>query len=355
MRLRYLVPALAFSATTCPLFAVEISKNLVIDGYVDTVLGVTSNKDDTAADFSAAAQLEPIYRLSDKVKASMELYRPDDEAIRGAGPDIELQQAKIDVELFSNKDVKVSGTMGKFEAWIGLEGYDAPDLSRVNFSQFSQIMTAGPVTGVGIGATVPMRSGEDEYIRADLFVVENGVYNGVYGFGDGRQDNDRMAIGGDLTGSVKFFDCKLMLDADVTYDMHATNSATSKGKDVFGIDFNGTFNLPKSLPLMFGFDVGWIDYDDASAFGVMGMVGYDTTSTFESIGLGGFDSKVTLMADYVDPNDEVKKDQVLEVAAAFLTNPVKGFGINLEVRYLDYQDNDMDDIGVFLEMLAVIP
>jgi hypothetical protein len=332
MSLRYIVPALGAVALAAPAaHAVDVG-GLTINGYVDTILNVTVTDvghDDTAIDFTGAAQLEIGYKIGDKVEANVEVFWTDNSTST-------LQQAYVSYAV----DDQLSLTMGLFHNWIGWEGLDAPDLYRINNSNMFAGRTwwGNDVTGLAVNYAV-----SDELNVA--FYLTDGVFTPISA---GRPD-EAIAIG--INANYTMADVGVF-DVDLTYDQKAGGvTAPSKPDDFLLFDVNAEINaLRESDGLLLAGDIFYADWDTDSAMGIMVMGNYDLKDALP------VPASVTLMIDYFELDKAANSDE-LEVAIALLTNPTSdsNFGVNVELAYVDVGATTGDKIGLYFEALAVIP
>jgi hypothetical protein len=356
MSLRYIVPTLGILACTAGVTqAAEIGGGVTLNGYVDTVLEITSAQDNaiglansgstvvpageteasnTIVDFSAAAQLEIGYTIGD-VSANVELYLMDDDTI-----DLEQAYVKWDV-----KPGQAYVKMGLMETGLGFEANDAPGLYRVNVSQlgfFQPQQTAGVTVGFKAN---DMFSGAvtlcDNILpegtlmakgNADLAILLQGMFN-VEGVGEFK--------------------------AEFGYDMGAGMDDVGEQDDAMVVDLSGLITAMKDSNMVFGFDINYWSLGEISTMGFLAMANYKFTTDTPMA--------ATLMVDYVDIDmGDISDDDdtTIEIAVALLTQPTKeeNVGLNVEFRYIMRDQtlggadvDDIDEFGIFVELLAVIP
>lgn len=384
MRLNYIVPTLGLlAASATPVaMAADVGGGLTINGYVDTILELTSldegiapaspvdptAEDDTIIDFSAAPQLEIGYRIGEDITANVELYWPDFGASAGVTFPV-VEQAKI---MWQTSDT-VSVTIGRMHNHLGLEGKDAPELFRVNNSILFGDGNAGTdhggvsfvgndVTGIGVGIKA------SDQVSVGIYLVDS-YYDDVFDAEDGLDDLKEQAdfaVGVGIDFKVEGIGS---FAANLAYDIAASISddATDSG-DVLAFEVNGIIDmLREDQGLLFGFDLIYRDIDWASSYGLMLMANYDFKTDTPMA--------ATFMLTYVEPNDTEAgdptgghaagdDDENMEIAIALLTQPTRdaNFGLNLELRYISRGDlglagpaADRNEIGIFAEALAVIP
>lgn len=327
MSLRHVVPTLGLvAATALPLSAADIG-GLSINGYVDSVLAIEDGDlvgDDTVIAFSAEAKLEIGYAVSDVVSAVMSLrmgesFLEEDISLSG----IELEEAYINWQIAP----EVSLTMGRFHNWLGWEGVDATELYRVNTSIVDQTFNGNIVTGLGVG----FEATED--LRFGLYIV-NDVYDSQAGTG---QETDDLAIAVDGLFRVEGIGS---FGGSFTFQM--------EDEDIMAVNVWAEIDaLREDMGLLFAADLHYWSQDDIDMIGamIMGNMKFDAQ----------FPMSATAMFSYINVDNGNDQDW-FEFAAALLTNPTndENFSVNLEVRYVDMDDDD-DAIGVYLEMLAIIP
>lgn len=351
MSLRYLVPAMGLLACSVPLSAETVGK-LTIDGYVDTVFSLSSYDPGTKgsdtnsnAGFVAGADIDVAYTLSDKVSARIELNETSHKTGHTA---TDLQEAYVSWNFTDPKSNGVQAGMkaGRFHSWIGFEGNDAPELWRVNTSIVSKGAAGGKADVTGLGVSVEPMKTEDMSFCAGLYIV-NGIYNA------GIKDETDADLGYALRGSFMMKDM-FKADLSLNYEPGIATDDKGEGSDAFGVDLYASIDaLKKSLDLEFGLEVNYLDLDTYAAMGILLAGKYNISK--EAL---GFASSVSLMIGYVDPNDDSDiDDEMMEIAVAYCTTPVEKVGANVEVRYMDTAkgDDNATDIGLFLELLAVMP
>jgi hypothetical protein len=356
--------------TIAPSMAADVG-GLNVAGYVDTILAFSSadkdvaiggEDDDTIIEFSAAAQLEVGYQIGDAVSANMEIYFTEDDGDSDTN-EVELQQAYVSWAVSE----QVSLVMGKFHNWIGWEGLDAPELYRVNNSyMYAGGYQAGndPVWSggylniwgddvTGLGAIIT----PSEQIEIGIFAVNYIFYDGDLGATltppvtpAEPRSTDSLSFGAYVTytmDGVGYFDFDLSLGIDETQDDSA--SAAS----IFQIDLNGEIDmLREDNGLLFAYDINYTDYDLAAAMGILLLANYALpTETPMSL---------TASINYFDPVDDddvAEDDEGMEFAVALLANPTddENFSTNLELQYISRSGDDLNELVIFVEALAVIP
>lgn len=370
MSLRYIVPSLGLIACAAGTATAADVGGLTINGYVDTVLEISSIDDDlrgikdgtvatvnddeaanVVIDWSAAAQLEVGYAIGD-VNANIEVYWED-------GGDVILEQAYADWMVNEQFDIK----MGRFHSGIGWEEYDAPDLNRINMSILeANGLLGNDLDGVRAGFKANDMFGGgltfadaiyDQYVWPLFVDVVTGAGGTIAA--DAVKDNDEFAVLADakvVAEGIGTFKGTLAFDMGNGYDLEEGES-----DDVLGIDVNGTIDaLTESQGMTFGFDLNYTSAGWADFMGIL-ATGMYTINDMASVSLTiGYVS-----IDVDDPVDESASE--MEIAVALLTMPTQdeNFALNVEGRYIsrDYEDltgsDDLNEFGVFLEMIAQIP
>lgn len=360
MSLRYLVPSLGLLACTAGFATAADVGGLSINGYVDSTLAFESLGDDlvvagtragvhkskaadgsnTVIDFASSAQLEVGYKVGD-VKANIELYYTE------AG--VALEQAYVNWAV--SKD-EVNIKMGRMDNGLGLEGMDKPELYRVNWSN---MFLSGILGGSGV-PTLAKSTASSMFIDGVQVGFKAGQISGAVGIADGvyqpmvGKDNTSLA----LMGTVKFVQEKVIsIKGSLVYDMDAGVDDSGEETGVFALDLVAESDVVKDLKL--AGELTYVNYGEPSAIGFLAMANYKLPT--------GVPMSVTGMLDYLmmDSGDETGSE--LEIAVALLANPTKedNFATNLEARFIsrDLEDlgggEDMDEFGIFFEMVAVIP
>ncbi|MFW5698935.1 MAG: hypothetical protein ACOCYN_03690 [Planctomycetota bacterium] len=378
MSLRYIVPSLGILACSAgAVQAAEIGSGVTLDGYVDTILEITSADEnalgfstnaggttpppgepeasDTVADFSAGAQLEFGYSIGD-VSAKLELYYTADRDVDGL--DVEQAWAQWDF-----KPDQAYFKMGHMEVGLGFEATDAPGLYRINTSQLRQMLQPQQTTGGSVGfkandnfsGAVTLCDGLAQPLP-DAWGLDEMDPPSI---GEAAKDNADIAL--ILQGMYKMEDIG-EFEAALVYDMGAMGATVDgalEQDDALAIDVNGLITAMEESNLAFGFDLSYWSLGEVTAYGAMAMANYTFATDTPMAG--------TLMLDYVsvDAGDANPGDDdmfnVFEVAAALLTQPTneENVALNFELRYLmrdaDAEVEDVDEIGVFVELLAIIP
>lgn len=335
-----LVPALkalALSATaTAGLSAADVG-GLTIGGFVDTWLEIVSygedaapavdnnnEPDDLEVDFVAEVELQVGYKIGSNIAAQIDLEYYGD-----GGYDLET--ATITWQINDT----VSLMMGEFVDWLGWEAADAPGRYRVNRSILVNENYYGTktVTGAGVGIAASDK-------------VKVGIYITDHIYGETGKELADLALGGDLSVDLEGYG---NVNFEFGYDINAAPSmGGAVDESIMGVGVNTTFTGMEKLVL--GGEFHYLDYELASKYGFMAMANYK----FQD------DMSGTLMIAYAEPNDDADDDNIMEVTAALLTNPTKdaNFALNFEVSYItpdSASDADLDTLGIYVEMLAVIP
>jgi len=350
--LRYIVPTLGLvSFTAVPAMAAEVG-DLTIDGYVDSVLEISDGDDaargadsDVTIDFAAAAQLEVGYDIGDDVSANVELFWEDDDDGTNA-TDTELEQAYISWAI----NEQFSIVSGKFHNSIGWEALDAPGLYRVNNSHMydswgaldSGFEASWGVDTTGAGVVVDAT----EEVEIGFFIVD-GIYAEDGKGTDALGFNAYATV--DLEG-IGVFDLDLMFGQEEAGAFGVAAAAGADPEDVFGIDLNGEIDsLREDQGLLFAFDFNYVDYDEATGFGLLAMANYALPTEVPA--------SVSLFLNYVEPDDDTDDDESLEIALALLSNPTdnENFSLNAELAFISRELDDGDEFGFFVEALAVVP
>ncbi len=396
MSLRYIVPSLGILACSAgAVQAAEIGSGVTLDGYVDTILEITSADEnalgfstnaggttpppgepeasDTVADFFAGAQLEFGYSIGD-VSAKLELYYTADRNFDGL--DVEQAWAQWDF-----KPDQAYLKMGHMEVGLGLEATDAPGLYRINTSQLRQMLQPQQTTGGSIGfkaneyfsGAVTLCDGLAQPLSSAWGLVDDIPITGEpdldlnqaltgsdplgrAALGEGVKDNADIAL---LVQGMYKMENIGEFEGTLVYDMGAAVDDEGEQDDALGIDVNGLITAMEESNLAFGFDLSYWSLGEVTAYGAMAMANYTFATDTPMAG--------TLMLDYVmvdagdlNPGDD-DAFSVFEVAAALLTQPTneENVALNFELRYLmrdaDADVEDVDEIGVFVELLAIIP
>jgi len=348
------------------------------------------------ADFSAAAELQVSWDITEDVRAYFDIEWTDADTTA-------LENAYVHWTFAPGWHVM----MGEYLDWLNWEGQDAPDLYRINQSNIKTFAGVYNTVGGNVGWG-------NENVQVALHVVDTiwgdplGVKDGddlagglVFTAGDSVTDDfswkirtsvnvDRNAtVGQDALDEV--FDFQVLFPALLGVASPATAQqhlffADSYREDLYGFNVWGQIQAGGLLTAL---DFIYLDYDVAEAMGVMWMANYALPSE-----VAPFPMSWTFMASYIDPNTEDREvEQIvalpgggavtitdyvrmngqdaeeLELALAYLTNPAGSdkFGVNFELRYIMRDDidhpltsidatiDDRDEISLFVEFLAVIP
>jgi len=322
MRLRHIVPTLGLVATAISAQAVEAAPGLTIGGFVDATLEFVTNPGyngdaDANIDFQAEAELRVGYAVSEKVQLQIdyEVYDNGDDAI---------EQAYVAWGVADN----VTLMMGKWEGLIGYEAWDAPDLFRINTSPVFDLNGVCPV-----GLDVNFKANEN--LSVDVYLVD-GVYV------QDQVNSDMLGVGASLTYKAETF----LLDLDIAIDPEGTG-AGDDAEAILGVNLSGEYTGMEKLTV-FG-DFAYRDFDAGSLFGIMAGGNYQFSDKMSA----------TLMVSFLSYDEEIEDPAFpeMEVALALLTMPTgdQNFGLNFELEYNSAVDMDDDEVGFYVEMLAVIP
>lgn len=326
MRCRYLVPTLGLMAFAGSASAAELGGGLTIGGFVDSILTFEDRDgdEDATIDFWSGAVVQTSAAIGDDVALQIDLQYDGDST------DVQLRQA------YSTWAVTEQITLqfGKSISWIGWQAAYAPGLYRINVTPYVGDFYGNDTTGVW-GIITPT-----EMVTITLAVVDD-----IYGT---KSESDSLAFGGEISADIEGFgNAQLELQFDPSgadyYD-----PAAEPDEAAFSVVAHATGDqLVENLLL--GAEFALADYDTAASMAFMLMGNYTLGTDIPM--------SVTGMASYWDPNDDADDDEVIEIAVALLTNPTNdsNFAINVEVAYEDYELDDDDTIGVYLEALAVIP
>ena len=329
------------SLATASLAAIERGP-LFIGGYAEAVgngvyndLGVAKwggSSDAVTSDVSGAAQLDVDVVLGTQVYGRGEIFATDENVV--------LEEALVGWQI----DATWSIHLGRFETFIGWEGLDAPDLTRVNFhnaGQESEVISF--LDGVTVRAVVTDDAAIGLYVAEQILDL-SGRVDGV--LADGRGD---LGYGIEMTYLLD--DNESYLDFDAALDTYSTGGGD--GLDVAAsINVNFQHNLV-SMPLAWYGEINYTYWNNdgtaakANASSVWAMLGTSFKMTPHLVG--------TLMADWINPSTEAVDDDEVELAAALLTHPTANehFALNFEAAYIHgYKDNS---VGLFLELLAIMP
>jgi hypothetical protein len=315
----------AIALTAAPAAAVDVGGGLEIGGFVDSILqykDVDVNPD-AIVDFATSVELQVGYSVGEAVSAQIDLEFAD------TSVEVNVEQAYINWVINDSVDL----TMGRFESYVGWEAIDAPGLWRVNNSLVYGLTGNTSLDGLAINFT-----GSDDMagLSASVFVADS-----------------ILAEAGKLTNQLSF-------GVDVTYAMEdmgvfgldfAYDSNESDNNLLFGLNAEIT-KLSADMGLTFAIDFEYTTIGDVDAtYGILGAVKYDLSKATEL----SFPMAVSLMVDTV--MDQEADTTNTEIAVALLTNPTSedNFGVNLEIQYVDYENDDDDTMGVYLEWLAVLP
>lgn len=367
-------------------------------GQISTFALMPNAESGSVADFAASAEIEVTWNISDTVAAQTDI-RWDD------ANNFSVQEAFVSWDFAEGFNLQA----GKYVNWLGWEAADPTGLYRVNTSLVAQSSLGVDVTGANVYWT-PVDN-DDIMFTVGAHIVDT-IYGDPYGIKDG---ND---LGFGLDATLDFVDAvtlglDLMLDKNATYSKSAVDDAFQSAsitpaltggpvppggyagalwanpdgwrEDVFGIGLNVEVDaLRNSTGLLFAGDLQVIDYDLASSLALMGMVNWQFHPNMSG----------TFMASYLDANDEDssvtivpgpnpgdvweywqyngENDEQIQLALALLTNPTGSeyFAANFELQYTIRDDLDVapggslydlgkfekrNDIGFFVELLAVIP
>jgi len=323
MHLRTIVPTLGLATAAIGCASAFEVGNVTVGGYVDAIASVVDNTGyadvDPDVNFAGYHQLQVGALIGDRAKAQVDVEFDVDSDVTNVG----LQQAYV---AFQATDM-VTLQLGKWEGLIGYEAWDATGLYRVNTSP---VFDLNGVLVEGLNVNIAA----NEELTIDLYIAD-GVYS------DEQVQSDAVGLGANLTYATETY----TFDVDLGMDMAATGTA-DENDPLIGINLSGDYSGVDKLTV-FG-DFAYRAYEAFNQMGV--MVGGNYQFVENASG--------TLMISYVEQNDEVDDDEIMEVAVAVLTTPTgnENFGINYELEYNTIAtDGAEDQVGAFVEFLAVIP
>lgn len=335
------------------LAGVEIHPQLSIDGYLDAVFEASqiddaelaqraSTDDDvidsggsTILDSDGVFQLEPQWRVGDDITGAAQL-RYAFESDSWSVPETWVTWRVLPW---------VAVTVGRFDNGIGWETDDAPDRDRVNPS----VLHNSGLWGTDLsGARIHVTPDPDGAFSYRAWIADT-VFDGAYGT---VATDEKLAYGAELVYIEH--DIGLTTDLDLAVELDATSDVNGELSNAFAFALDLSWAGlpgPNDQPrLRTAFGLSYVDFNRAAAYGLY----TSTTVQFER-------AAITLMTDYVEPNDDDRQggrdDEALEVAVAVLTQPsaASGFSFNGELRYIHRSADEANEIGCFLQALAIIP
>lgn len=326
MQLRTLVPTLALSATAVG--GLQAS-DVQIGGFVDAILNIVDEEaaDDTSIDFTSTAVLQLSSEISEVVSLNVDLQYDDMDSFS-------LRQA---YSTWAVND-QVTLQFGKSISWIGYQAAYAPGLYRVGVTPYTGDYYGNDTVGVW-GMFSPM-----ENVGVTVAIVDD-----IYG---SKSEPDSFGIGAEASVDIEGYG---NVQVELQYDQSGADFWQGYTTEAIAADDAAMTILAHTTAdqvvdgFTFGGEIVYGDYDASTGMGIMAMANYVINDM----------ASATLMVSYYDPNtdDDVggTDDDLIEVAVALLTTPTmdSNFAVNAEIAFLSSEASD--DIGIFLEALAIIP
>lgn len=322
-----IVPALAALCAGAPLSlsAIEV-EDLTIGGYVDAYFTYTDvdSADDPDLDFAGDVELQFSYAIGEDVVATAHLDFPGN---GGAALETGIVTWAISDQ--------VSLMMGQYINYLGWEAADAPARYLIGRSFLLPGNFYGAATNTGLGAF---------FEPADNLHLKVFLQDHVYGESAGRA-SDALAFVGDVVYDIEGYGS---VNLELVYDQeNAVAFGGPAEEDVLSINLNQTVTAVDKMVI--GGEVFFLDYEAATALGVMGLANYAFAENMS----------ITGRVAYINPSDEADDDEGFEPAIALLTNPTgdANFAVNYELLFQSWGDNASgEDTTMFsVEFLAVIP
>ena len=320
--------ALAVAAVFVAPIASAAEDKVALSGFADILYRVTddttalvNNKSPTEGKFSAAAELDLVGKMSDKltVRVDADLDLAVNDGTSAGGDSGRIEQAYF--ALAAMEKVTVLG--GVFNNPIGWEGHDAPEMITTTHGQIWNIMDgqtalyANNVAGVAAAVNVGMAT------------VTVGLLN------DLQQSNEENSFAAaiNMTPMTNF-------DLEVGYVTQASRQDSSNvgtyGNATVGsaenwYDINATYKVEK---LLIAAEILGADKVVDMAYALYGRLevvpGISVSGRFDSVG-------------YQDPNASVKDTETITLAAAYQVDA--NLSVGLEWRTQDDANDTTSGAG----------